>query len=639
MPSLGYIKIASVSPPVTVANPKKNLNSALPFIKKAADDGCQIICLPELSLSSYTCGDLFGSSTLIDECEAALKNLMASFAESDAVIVAGLPLFGGFDLYNCAAVMQKGHLLGVVPKSYIPEYNEFYERRRFSSGLDCRAESVKLCGEDVPFGKLLFDLGEGAVMGIEICEDLWVPAAPSAEMALCGANIILNLSASDEVTTKDDYRTELVKQQSARCICAYAYTSAGVGESSTDLVFSGSCMIAENGGILKKSDRFKREGTYISACVDVQKLNALRRVSSFSDNAKEYVKKNDYRLVRAAVSPIDEKKTDRFYEAHPFVPDDENTKSKRCAEILEIQCAGLAKRMLHTGIKKLVIGISGGLDSTLALLVAHRTAKELSLPKENVICITMPGFGTTDMTYNNAVELIKCLGADFREINIKPASIQHMQDIGHNINIHDITYENTQARERTQILMDTANKEGALLVGTGDLSELALGWCTYNGDHMSMYAVNCGVPKTLVRHLVSFVADNSDERTSDVLKRVLDTPVSPELLPPDEQGKITQKTEEQLGPYEVHDLYLYHFIRFGFSPEKLLYIACRAFDGVYSKEQLSNWLKIFIKRFFSNQFKRSCIPDGPKVGSVSLSPRGDWRMPSDADSSIWADLI
>ena len=473
MPSLGYIKIASVSPPVTVANPKKNLNSALPFIKKAADDGCQIICLPELSLSSYTCGDLFGSSTLIDECEAALKNLMASFAESDAVIVAGLPLFIGFDLYNCAAVMQKGHLLGVVPKSYIPEYNEFYERRRFSSGLDCRAESVKLCGEDVPFGKLLFDLGEGAVMGIEICEDLWVPAAPSAEMALCGANIILNLSASDEVTTKDDYRTELVKQQSARCICAYAYTSAGVGESSTDLVFSGSCMIAENGGILKKSDRFKREGTYISACVDVQKLNALRRVSSFSDNAKEYVKKNDYRLVSAAVSPIDEKKTDRFYEAHPFVPDDENTKSKRCAEILEIQCAGLAKRMLHTGIKKLVIGISGGLDSTLALLVAHRTAEELSLPKENVICITMPGFGTTDMTYNNAVELIKCLGADFREINIKPASIQHMQDIGHNINIHDITYENTQARERTQILMDTANKEGALLVGTGDLSELA----------------------------------------------------------------------------------------------------------------------------------------------------------------------
>lgn len=639
MPSLGYIKIASVSPPVTVANPKKNLNSALPFIKKAADDGCQIICLPELNLSSYTCGDLFGSSTLIDECEAALKNLMASFAESDAVIVAGLPLFIGFDLYNCAAVMQKGHLLGVVPKSYIPEYNEFYERRRFSSGLDCRAESVKLCGEDVPFGKLLFDLGEGAVMGIEICEDLWVPAAPSAEMALCGANIILNLSASDEVTTKDDYRTELVKQQSARCICAYAYTSAGVGESSTDLVFSGSCMIAENGGILKKSDRFKREGTYISACVDVQKLNALRRVSSFSDNAKEYVKKNDYRLVSAAVSPIDEKKTDRFYEAHPFVPDDENTKSKRCAEILEIQCAGLAKRMLHTGIKKLVIGISGGLDSTLALLVAHRTAEELSLPKENVICITMPGFGTTDMTYNNAVELIKCLGADFREINIKPASIQHMQDIGHNINVHDITYENTQARERTQILMDTANKEGALLVGTGDLSELALGWCTYNGDHMSMYAVNCGVPKTLVRHLVSFVADNSDERTSDVLKRVLDTPVSPELLPPDEQGKITQKTEEKLGPYEVHDLYLYHFIRFGFSPEKLLYIACRAFDGVYSKEQLSNWLKIFIKRFFSNQFKRSCIPDGPKVGSVSLSPRGDWRMPSDADSSIWADLI
>lgn len=637
MPNLGYIKAACVSPRVTVASPFANLSEALPLIEKAAGDGCQIICLPELSLSAYTCGDLFANSTLISECEKALADLIRRTKEKDCIIIAGLPVQSGYKLYNCAVVIQSGKILGVVPKSYIPEYGEFYEKRQFSSGISANVSEVCLCGRSVPFGNLLFDIGKDTVVGIEICEDLWVPAAPSTFMALGGANIIFNLSASNEVITKNDYRTQLVSQQSAKCICAYAYVSAGVGESSTDLAFSGANLIAENGTILAKSERFEQKGTYISACIDVQKLNALRHSSSFADNAANCAGFVQYTHIKATLPILAKSAVDRQYESHPFVPQDIAAKESRCKEVFNIQCSALAKRMTHTGIKKLVIGISGGLDSTLALLVAHKTLEMLSLPENNVICVTMPGFGTTDATYTNAVGLIKALGAQFREISIKKASEQHMLDIGHDISVHDITYENTQARERTQILMDIANKEGALLVGTGDLSELALGWCTYNGDHMSMYAVNCGVPKTLVRHLVKYVSDQSKEDVSLILEKVLDTPVSPELLPPDEQGNIAQKTEEQLGPYEVHDLFLYHFIRFGFAPDKLLFIAQKAFDGVYTDEQLSSWLNTFIKRFFNNQFKRSCVPDGPKVGSVSLSPRGDWRMPSDADYSIWVD--
>ena len=637
MPNLGYIKVACVSPRVTVASPFANLSETLPLIEKAAGDGCQIICLPELSLSAYTCGDLFANSTLIGECEKALADLIRRTKEKDCIIIVGLPVQSGYKLYNCAAVIQSGKILGVVPKSYIPEYGEFYEKRQFSSGISAKVSEVCLCGRSVPFGNLLFDIGKDTVIGIEICEDLWVPAAPSTFMALNGANIIFNLSASNEVITKNDYRTQLVSQQSAKCICAYAYVSAGVGESSTDLAFSGANFIAENGTILAKSERFEQKGTYISACIDIQKLNALRHSSSFADNAANCAGFVQYTHIKATLPVLAKAAVDRQYESHPFVPQDVTDKENRCKEVFNIQCSALAKRMTHTGIKKLVVGISGGLDSTLALLVAHKTLELLSLPKYNVICVTMPGFGTTDATYTNAVGLIKALGAQFREINIKKASEQHMLDIGHDISVHDITYENTQARERTQILMDIANKEGALLIGTGDLSELALGWCTYNGDHMSMYAVNCGVPKTLVRHLVKYVSDQSKEDVSLILEKVLDTPVSPELLPPDEQGNIAQKTEEQLGPYEVHDLFLYHFIRFGFAPDKLLFIAQKAFDGVYTDEQLSSWLNTFIKRFFNNQFKRSCVPDGPKVGSVSLSPRGDWRMPSDADYSIWVD--
>ena len=639
MPNLGYIKAACVSPRVTVASPSANLSAALPLIEKAAGDGCQIICLPELSLSAYTCGDLFANSTLIGECEKALADLIRRTKEKDCIIIVGLPVQSGYKLYNCAAVIQSGKILGVVPKSYIPEYGEYYEKRQFSSGISAKVSEVSLCGRSVPFGNLLFDIGKDAVIGIEICEDLWVPAAPSTFMALNGANIIFNLSASNEVITKNDYRTQLVSQQSAKCICAYAYVSAGVGESSTDLAFSGANLIAENGTVLTKSERFEQKGTYISACIDIQKLNALRHSSSFADNAANCAGFVQYTHIKATLPVLAKAAVDRQYESHPFVPQDVTDKENRCKEVFSIQCSALAKRMTHTGIKKLVVGISGGLDSTLALLVAHKTLELLSLPKYNVICVTMPGFGTTDATYTNAVGLIKALGAQFKEINIKKASEQHMLDIGHDISVHDITYENTQARERTQILMDIANKEGALLIGTGDLSELALGWCTYNGDHMSMYSVNCGVPKTLVRHLVKYVADQSNEDVSLILEKVLDTPVSPELLPPDEQGNIAQKTEEQLGPYEVHDLFLYHFIRFGFAPEKLLFIAQKAFDGVYTDEQLSSWLNTFIKRFFNNQFKRSCVPDGPKVGSVSLSPRGDWRMPSDADCSIWFNEV
>lgn len=637
MSELGYVKVASISPKVTVANPEKNLEDALVYIKKAQDDGCQIAALPELAISSYSCGDLFFNTTLIKESENALSSLAAHSAGSEMIIICGAPVAAGYRLYNCAVVIQNGKILGVVPKSYLPNYNEFYEKRQFSSGLDCKTTEIQLCGQTAPFGKLLFDAGEKIVFGIEICEDLWVPISPSAHMALCGANLIFNLSASNELITKDDYRKSLILQQSAKCICGYVYSSAGVGESTTDLVFSGACSIAENGSMLAQSERFSLEGEYITTCVDIQKLNALRRSSGFSDNANEYDDK--FIHVKAALANLDKSKINREYEAHPFVAQDDETRKSRCKEILSIQSAGLVKRMLHTKTKKLIIGISGGLDSTLALLVAHKAIKTLNLPCENIICTTMPGFGTTSTTYQNAVDLIKSLGAAFLEIDIKAACEQHMKDIGHDINIHDVTYENTQARERTQILMDLANKNNALLVGTGDLSESALGWCTYNGDHMSMYAVNCGVPKTLVAHVVKFAADNSSEKTAAVIQKVLNTPVSPELLPPDEQGQITQKTEEQLGPYEVHDFFLYHFIRFGFSPDKLIFIACRAFDKTYSKEQLEAWLKIFIRRFFTNQFKRSCVPDGPKVGSVSLSPRGDWRMPSDADFSKWIDLI
>ena len=634
----GFLKVCAVSPRVTVAGVQSNLNAALQEIEKANKNKVQILVFPELFLSGYTCGDLFLQTALQDACKSALTAVCRATENSALVVVIGLPLKFGTSLYNCAAVVQNGMVVAVIPKTYIPNYNEYYEKRWFASG-DGVNGTIKLNGQEVPFGQTLVRLSDDAVIGVEICEDLWTPSTPGTSLALSGANIIVNLSASNEVVTKNDYRKNLIRMQSAKDFCAYIYASAGVGESTTDLVFSGACTVAENGALLSEGERFAFNGSMAEACIDIEKLNAERaHNTSFTDAAKKLKEKLSEVSTPVEVSDLEYNEVNRSFDPHPFVPSDSAEKDERCREILSIQSHALAKRMSHIGAKKAIIGISGGLDSTLALLVTARALKILNLPNENMICVTMPGFGTTDRTYQNAVDLIHAFGATFMEISIRNAARGHMADIGHDESVHDITYENTQARERTQILMDLANKHGAVLVGTGDLSELALGWCTYNADHMSMYGVNAGVPKTLVRHLVRNEAQQLPEEISKILNDILDTPVSPELLPPDENGNIQQKTEETLGPYEVHDFYLYHFLRFGTRPEKLLFMASRAFAGIYSEEQLKNWLKLFVRRFFTNQFKRSCLPDGPKVGSVSLSPRGDWRMPSDADCSVWLDF-
>lgn len=634
----GFLKVCAVSPRVTVAGVQSNLNAALQEIEKANKNKVQILVFPELFLSGYTCGDLFLQTALQDACKSALTAVCRATENSALVVVIGLPLKFGASLYNCAAVVQNGMVVAVIPKTYIPNYNEYYEKRWFASG-DGVNGTIKLNGQEVPFGQTLIRLSDDAVLGVEICEDLWTPSTPGTSLALSGANIIVNLSASNEVVTKNDYRKNLICMQSAKDFCAYIYASAGVGESTTDLVFSGACTVAENGALLSEGERFAFNGSMAEACIDIEKLNAERaHNTSFTDAAKKLKEKLSEVSTPVEVSDLEYNEVNRSFDPHPFVPSDSAEKDERCREILSIQSHALAKRMSHIGAKKAIIGISGGLDSTLALLVTARALKILNLPNENMICVTMPGFGTTDRTYQNAVDLIHAFGATFMEISIRNAARGHMADIGHDESVHDITYENTQARERTQILMDLANKHGAVLVGTGDLSELALGWCTYNADHMSMYGVNAGVPKTLVRHLVRNEAQQLPEEISKILNDILDTPVSPELLPPDENGNIQQKTEETLGPYEVHDFYLYHFLRFGTRPEKLLFMASRAFAGIYSEEQLKNWLKLFVRRFFTNQFKRSCLPDGPKVGSVSLSPRGDWRMPSDADCSVWLDF-
>lgn len=631
----GFIKIAAVSPAVTVGNVEKNCNEIINMLEKAKNQRVQIAVFPELSLCGYTCGDLFHQKTLIDACYNGIMTICEYSKTFNGYIAVGSPIKYNGKLYNCAVMINNGKVLGIVPKTYIPNYNEYYELRWFESGKGVSGV-VNLSDNQTAIidSGLIFSVNEDTKIGIEICEDLWAPCPPSIALAQQGANIILNLSASNEAVTKNDYRKSLVKQQSARLFCAYAYASAGVGESTTDLVFSGACTVAENGSLLAEGQRFSLDGTMAVADIDIDKLNAMRQLqNTFTcDNSGNTV------LADKELPFLDEAYIERNFDPSPFVPSDDRERDERCREILAIQSSGLAKRMLHTKTQKLVLGISGGLDSTLALLVAVRTTEMLKIPNENIICITMPGFGTTDLTYSNACALVKSLGATLKEISIKDACIQHFKDIGHDAEIHDVTYENTQARERTQILMDYANKVGGLLVGTGDLSELALGWCTYNGDHMSMYGVNASVPKTLVRHLVRNIADNSGRETAEILYSVLDTPVSPELLPPDKDGKIEQKTEDTLGPYEVHDFYLYHFLRFGTKPEKLLFMAKKAFCGTYDEERLRKWLEIFIKRFFNSQFKRSCLPDGPKVGSVSLSPRGDWRMPSDASYEEWLNF-
>lgn len=622
----GFLRAAAASLKLKPADPEFNKNEIIRAIDEAVKNETRLLVTPELSVTGYTCADLFFSKTLYNSAMSALVEIAEYTNGKNIAVLVGVPVEYKNSLYNCAAVLVNGIVAGLVPKIHIANYNEFYEKRWFASGADFKtAQDIEFCGFNTKIGPQLFDLGDGAILGVELCEDLWVPCPPSGELSLSGANIIANLSASDEYASKAQYRRELVSNQSARCICGYVYAGASVFESTTDLLFGGALFAAENGTVLAEGERFQRKTNIIYADIDVEKINTLRvKNMSFENNSQQV------EILDAKVENNSNDLKFRYVDAHPFVPDNDDKRRERCREIFSIQAGALAKRLEHVGSTGAVVGISGGLDSTLALLVCTKAMSLLGKENSDILGVTMPGFGTTGRTYNNALKLMNCLGVTVREVDIKEACMLHMRDIEHDADIHDITYENTQARERTQVLFDLANKHGKLLVGTGDLSELAMGWCTYNGDHMSMYGVNASVPKTLVRYLVDYVASVSEKDTADVLYDILDTPVSPELLPPDENGNIAQKTEENIGPYELHDFFLYNFIRFGFSKEKLIRLALKAFDEKYSEDTVEKWADVFIKRFFISQFKRSCVPDSPKVGSVSLSPRGDWRMPSDA---------
>ncbi len=630
----GFIKVAAATPKIKVADTKFNAEAILEVIREAEGNGAKIIVLPELSITGYTCQDLFLQDRLLDSAKEQLLHIAEETSESDALIFVGMPIEKEHKLYNVAAVLQGGEILAFIPKVNLPTYAEFYEARHFASG-NATSEFFRFNGEDVPFGTdILFtcDNIEGLIVGCEICEDVWTVNPPSTRHALAGANVIVNLSASNDLVGKDTYREDLVRATSARLLSAYIYASAGDGESTQDVVYGGHDMIAENGSMLTQSTPFSTGIIY--GDIDIQKLRMERRKMS------TYVPdKNPPYLMIPFCFEIEETKLGRYFAKTPFVPADQATKEKRCEQILSIQANGLKKRYEHTGSKTAVIGISGGLDSTLALLVTVRAFDVLGLPRENIKAVTMPCFGTTDRTYDNACKLTKACGAELIEVDIKEAVLIHFRDIGQDPEKHDVTYENGQARERTQVLMNIANKLGGLVIGTGDMSELALGWATYNGDHMSMYGVNVGVPKTLVRHLVQYYADTcNQEEMRKVLVDVLDTPVSPELLPP-QDGVISQKTEDLVGPYELHDFFLYYMLRCGYPPAKILRVAKKAFEGVYEDEVILKWLKTFYRRFFAQHFKRSCLPDGPKVGSVALSPRGDLRMPSDASARIWLEEL
>ena len=631
----GFIKTAAVTPKVQVADPEANGAEIIRLAKEAAGNGAKLIVFPELCITGYTCGDLFLQELLLQKAREALFTVIRETKELDALIFAGLPWEKEGKLYNVAAAFQGGRLLGLIPKTCLPNYGEFYELRHFSRGNQ-EADMVWVdfgdgTGDYIPFGtRLLFTCEEmaGLCVAAEICEDVWVPDPPSIRHALAGATVIVNCSASDETTGKDAYREALISGQSARLVCGYIYANAGEGESSQDLVFGGHNIIAENGKILSRSARFKNETIY--GDLDISRLvGERRRMTTFYSHSDEVYTEIGFHLKK------EETRLERFIDPAPFVPDDSQDRQKRCEEIFAIQYMGLKKRLEHTHCQTAVVGISGGLDSTLALLVTVRAFDSLGLPRSGILGVTMPCFGTTDRTYRNACELVKKLGATLREVDIREAVKIHFRDIGHDSEVHDVTYENSQARERTQVLMDLANQSGGLVIGTGDMSELALGWATYNGDRMSMYGVNAGVPKTLVRHLVRYCADTcGDPELAATLLDVLDTPVSPELLPP-KDGVIAQKTEDLVGPYELHDFFLYYVLRFGFAPSKIYRLARKAFAGTYEDETILKWLKTFYRRFFAQQFKRSCLPDGPKVGSVAVSPRGDLRMPSDACASIW----
>ncbi len=629
---MDFIKVAAACPKTKVANVDYNVENILLCINDVKCEKNKFIVFPELCITSYTCGDLFLQEYLINKSLTGLEQILNATKDTDILIAVGAPLLSNSILYNCAFLLFKGKVLGIVPKSYLPNYSEFYEKRWFSEGLSIENQIVDLpFQKEVPFGTNLIFSSNIANFGIEICEDLWVTIPPSSYLSLMGAHIIGNLSASNELVSKMDYRKSLISNQSARTISSYIYSSAGVHESTTDVLFSGHLLISENGSLLKENNRFQRDNEVISSIVDVFKLKSERMKNlSFRDSARFVNKKPN--IIKFEFTDTLLGTFDRFVDKHPFVPSFEKEREMRCKEIFNIQAASLAKRLEHTKSQKAVVGISGGLDSTLALLVIVKTFELLNLDKSNIVTVTMPGFGTTDRTYKNAIDLCAELHTDLREINIVKACLQHFEDIGHDKDIHDVTYENVQARERTQILMDIANKEKGLLIGTGDLSELALGWCTYNGDHMSMYSVNPSIPKTLVRYLVKYAAQNeSTEVVCNTLLDILDTPVSPELLPKDKNGQISQKTEDIIGPYELHDFFLYHFIKHGSTKERIFFLAKIAFKDNYSDEEIKKWLDKFMFRFFTQQFKRSALPDGPKVGSISLSPRGDFKMPSDAE--------
>lgn len=630
----GFVRVGAVVPKLKVADTEFNCNEIIKQIEVASNNKIQIAVFPELCVTGYTCQDLFEQDALLEEAEKALNRILDYTNNLDIICIIGMPIKAENQLFNTAVVIQKGKILGIVPKTFIPNYGEFYEKRWFASSKNANKKEIEILDQKVPFGiDLLFKDKENneICFGIEICEDIWAVEPPSNKLALLGANIIFNLSASNEVIGKKEYRRELVKMQSAKTISGYVYCSSGVNESTSDVVFSGESMIFENGSCLTNNQRFDFESNMIFTEIDTKRLaNDRRKNISFMGNPVDL----EYREIKINIPDNIENLT-REYSKTPFVPEDKKKISEICEEILNIQSYGLAKRLLHTNINKTIIGISGGLDSALAFLVIIKAYEVLNLPKENIIAITMPGFGTTSRTHKNSIKLINEYGATFREINITKSSLQHFEDIGHDKKMKDITYENAQARERTKILMDIANEENGIVVGTGDLSELALGWCTYNGDHMSMYSVNASIPKTLVEYIIKWVADNSKEEYKNIINDILDTPISPELLPPDENGNIEQKTEEQVGPYILHDFFLYHFLRYGAEPKKIYILACKTFKNDFKKEDIKHWLQVFIKRFFTQQFKRNCMPDGPKVGTVSLSPRGDLRMPSDASYNIW----
>lgn len=626
-----FIRVASATPNIKVADTQNNASEICKMIDEAVEKKTKLLVFPELCVTGYTCSDLFWQTQLLDDAKIQTQKIAEYAKNQDMIIIVGLPYEHEMKLYNVAAVLYRGEILGLITKKNIPNYSEFYEARHFTQGFE-KVQYTDFMGKKVPIGmNILFQCNEmrDFVLAVEICEDLWVPNPPSINHALAGASVIANLSASDEVTGKASYRRDLVAGQSGRLLCAYIYSDAGEGESSTDFVYSGQNMIAENGNVLAEAARFHNAVIY--ADVDLERIKNKRRIMS------TYMCTNNSDYLRIAFD-MNFKKTqlERFVDPMPFVPKNAEKRDERCNEILELQSLGLKKRIAHTNAESVVVGISGGLDSTLALLVIVRAFDMLNKDRKNIIAVTMPGFGTTDRTYDNAVTMVKSLGATLLEINIAEAATSHFKAIGHDQNIHDVTYENVQARQRTLYLMNLANQYRGFVVGTGDLSELALGWATYNGDHMSMYGVNASIPKTLVRHLVKYYADTcKDTKLENVLLDVLDTPVSPELLPPQQNGEIAQKTEDLVGPYELHDFFMYYMLRMGFTPKKIYYLAQNAFEGNYDNETILKWLKTFYRRFFSQQFKRSCLPDGPKVGTVAVSPRGDLRMPSDACATGW----